>query len=166
MSDFIYNDNGTIKDGRIAYNDNGTLKFVTDCDLYYNINDEIIKLPRKESLLINLDALSFSKNAVQDSSSYINSNYTFSYNNETRDTLGTISTTTESGGFIVNTLNKGWTLPDSASRIRFNMSGTPILNARLATIYITCKVLSPNSITQWRDLFWLNGDHAFSSGGR
>lgn len=153
------NSNGEMKRAKLHFNDNGTIKTADDFNFYINKNGEILSIPQKENLVLNLDALTWCENSLRSASSYIDQEITLSQGGTARSNFGSAvnGIPTADGQFHIDTLNKSWFIP-SVARTLINYTQNVLASASF-TICLTCKFRG--TPTSWRNLTWFNNSDGF-----
>lgn len=148
------NSNGEMKRAKLHFNDNGTIKTADDFNFYINKNGEILSIPQKENLVLNLDALTWCENSLASASSYIDQEITLSQGGTARSDFGSAvnGIPTADGQFHIDTLNKSWFIPN-VPRTIIGYSQNILSNATF-TIALTCKFRGTPA--NWRNLTWFN----------
>lgn len=145
--------NGNIVRANLFFNDNGVIKNVDNFDRYVDNGGVKYKMPQKENLVLNFDALTFSTNSIRDASTDITNQFTLSQAGTQKTDFGTITQSTPSGNsYQVDTLNKTWYIPD-INRTVLNYGQNILTNQRF-TVALTCKFRGTPA--NYRDLTWFN----------
>lgn len=153
MGSAIYKDGSTIKRASLFYNDGGVIKDINNFTFWVKNGDQFFKIPKQENLLLNLDALSFSCNTIQDASTNITKQFTLSQAGTPLNDLGDMVEVVDTqGGYQVDVLNKEWYIPRKP-RTRIHLQEN-MLNSGNLTIAITLKF--EGTPASGRSLIWFS----------
>lgn len=153
MGSALGNNGSRIVRADMYYNDNGVIKTIDNIDVYTNNGGTIYRFPQKEHCLVNLDVLTWQDEAIASANSYITNPITFSSQNQSKTTFGTLTQSeVTSGGSFQVCQGKYWYLPLSYLNI-INYGQNVLANSKF-TIALTFKQFG-NPI-EWRNLTWFN----------
>lgn len=153
MGSAIYKDGSTIKRANLFYNDGGVIKDVNNFTFWVKNGDQFFKIPKQENLLLNLDALSFSCNEIQDASTNITKEVMISQADLYFLYFGdAVETINPAGEYQVDILNKAWFIPRKP-RTRIHLSENMLQNGNL-TIAMTLKF--EGTPASGRSLIWFS----------
>lgn len=151
----VSNLNGVEERLGFYYNDNGVIRTIDDYDVFFNIGGTEVKFPQKQNCVMNLDCRTWLLNGGFDKepSSFITNSLTFSSQNSTKSTFGTLTDTLPTSGnsFQVSRGNY-WYIP--LSYLNHLSWGENILTNQKFTIALTFKQFG--TPTDWRNLTWFN----------
>lgn len=151
----VGNRNGVEERLGFYYNDNGVIKTIDDYDVIFNTGGSEVKFPQKQNCVLNLDFRTWLLNGGFDKepSSFITNSLTFSSQNSTKTTFGTLTDTLPTSGNSFQ-VSKGnyWYIP--ISYLNHLNWGENVLTNQQFTIALTFKQFG--TPTSWRNLTWFN----------